>query len=758
MLKKNVDENSCNDASAVPNSSILEIAKFISTHRGSEALNEIAAFAALHFDVQYVHIALLQSDRHSVEVVAGYLEGKAVEPGYTYDLFGTPCQNVIEHDHRCYAQHVQQLFPEDEDLMQLHAEGYIGEPINAGDGSVIGLIVLVSQKPLQSSSLIAASMRILASYVSNIMIANEVRRERERYKHLMRYAFDGIILHDMNHNIIDYNYKAKVMLGYSDDEMLRLNVVDFDVNYSEQKIASLVEAVKQEAITFQTRHRRKDGTLYDAAVTAVLTALDGDDYFYTTIRDVSEQNHMQQRLQESQLLLKTVINEMPDVLAVKDENANFVLVNETLANLYETTPEMMPGKDDGYFGVPDEMNNFFRQNVLGIMDKGEPEIVFEDSRDAKTGEIRHFRSIKKPFKTTEGKQRILILAQDITELIETQNSLEKSLEQLQSMLQTTRDAYWLLDATGKILDVNEAMCDMMGYSHQELLQMSVTQIEANENSSQAQRHMEKIIQDGSDRFESIHRRKDSTLIDVDASVTYISSQRLFIAFIRDISEQKQFERDLSQQRGFLKTLVQTIPDLVWLKDPDGLYLACNPRFESFFGAKEEEIIGKSDYDFVDKELADFFRMHDKNVMTNKMPSVNEETISFASDGHKELLQTSKTPMYDGNGNLIGVLGVGHDISALRAYEETIRQSEESFRSLFDSLQEAVYVQDEQGVFLAVNKGAQRMYGYPVEWFVGKTPLDISAPGMNDLEALMPAHQSAMAGEPQSFEFWALRSD
>jgi diguanylate cyclase (GGDEF)-like protein/PAS domain S-box-containing protein len=112
----------------------------------------------------------------------------------------------------------------------------------------------------------------------------------------------------------------------------------------------------------------------------------------------------------------------------------------------------------------------------------------------------------------------------------------------------------------------------------------------------------------------------------------------------------------------LKTILNTIPDLVWLKDVNGVYLACNPRFESFVGKKEHEIIGMTDYDFFDNELADFFRQHDLSAIQKGGINANEEVITFASDSHQETLETTKTPVYDHSGNLIGVLGIGHDIT------------------------------------------------------------------------------------------------
>lgn len=136
-----------------------------------------------------------------------------------------------------------------------------------------------------------------------------------------------------------------------------------------------------------------------------------------------------------------------------------------------------------------------------------------------------------------------------------------------------------------------------------------------------------------------------------------------------LRRQKQVEIDLQKARekavtreAFLKTLVRTIPDLVWLKNPQGVYLSCNLRFECFFGAKEADIVGKTDYDFVDKEIADSFRENDRSAIDKGEASVDEEDIIFAEDGHREHLETIRTPMYNNDGELIGVLGIGRDIT------------------------------------------------------------------------------------------------
>lgn len=138
---------------------------------------------------------------------------------------------------------------------------------------------------------------------------------------------------------------------------------------------------------------------------------------------------------------------------------------------------------------------------------------------------------------------------------------------------------------------------------------------------------------------------------------------------------QQSGRALQDSETHLHTLVNTLPDLIWLKDPNGIYLTCNLRFERFFGVKEAELIGKSDYDFVDKELADLFRQYDKAAIAAGGPRMNEEEVTFADDGHTELLETVKTPMFSADGTLIGVLGIGRDITERSQSEEALRRSQ-----------------------------------------------------------------------------------
>lgn len=150
--------------------------------------------------------------------------------------------------------------------------------------------------------------------------------------------------------------------------------------------------------------------------------------------------------------------------------------------------------------------------------------------------------------------------------------------------------------------------------------------------------------------------------------------------VMDVSERVRAQLLLEQNRTQLRALLDTLPDLVWMKDPDGVYLACNRRFEDFFGAAEADIVGKRDHDFVPHELAEFFRKHDLAAMEAGRATSNEETVTFASDGHEERLETIKAPVHDARGELVGVLGIARDITARRAIEDALRANTERLQA------------------------------------------------------------------------------
>lgn len=136
-----------------------------------------------------------------------------------------------------------------------------------------------------------------------------------------------------------------------------------------------------------------------------------------------------------------------------------------------------------------------------------------------------------------------------------------------------------------------------------------------------------------------------------------------------------------QSDAWFRNLIANIPDLVWLKNLDGVYLACNATFEKFFGLQAADVIGKTDHDVFSKELAEFFRAYDCKALEADGPSRNEEWLMSAHGNYQGLFETIKTPMRDAYGRIFGVLGIARDITERKAQELEVQRWMERFEIL-----------------------------------------------------------------------------
>ncbi|MGO8755204.1 MAG: EAL domain-containing protein [Gallionellaceae bacterium] len=182
-----------------------------------------------------------------------------------------------------------------------------------------------------------------------------------------------------------------------------------------------------------------------------------------------------------------------------------------------------------------------------------------------------------------------------------------------------------------------------------------------------------------------------------------------------------YERHKSSYETRLRTLFRTMQDLIWLKNPEGVYLACNPMFERFFGAKEEEIVGKTDFDFMGKERAELFRELGSVGIDKGSPSVMEEWVTFADDGHRALLEIVRTPMCDESGELIGVLSIARDITGRKLIENELQLSEEKFSRVFHDSPDPMLISEmNTGVVREINRSFSIIFGYSSEEIIGHT--------------------------------------
>jgi len=187
-----------------------------------------------------------------------------------------------------------------------------------------------------------------------------------------------------------------------------------------------------------------------------------------------------------------------------------------------------------------------------------------------------------PMKNSQGViTHFIAVKQDITERKQAEWTLRESEERNRTILQTAMDGFWLVDTQGQLKNVNEAYCRMSGYSSSELLSMRIPDLEVAETRDQTATHIQKVMAQGDDRFESRHRRKDGSVYDVEVSVVYHSSNGMFVVFLHDITKRKLTEEALRDAEAFNVSIRDSLSEHLAVLDAQGVIIAVNRSWMQF---------------------------------------------------------------------------------------------------------------------------------------------------------------------------------
>ncbi len=229
---------------------------------------------------------------------------------------------------------------------------------------------------------------------------------------------------------------------------------------------------------------------------------------------------------------------------------------------------------------------------------------------------------------------------------------------------------------GRFLRLNQKYCDIVGYAHDELIKRTFQSITYPEDMEIDQKALHQLLDGTIDNaaFEKRYIRKDGTIIWVYLTVSSVQEKnrrlKYFIAVIEDITERKHTEEAIRKSKEMLRLVMDNIPQAVFWKDTDSIYLGCNAVFARFAGVgTPENIVGKTDYDLAwTREEAESFRKDDRRVMDSNTPIYHIIERQLQADGKHAWLDTNKIPMQDIKGNVVGILGTYEDITVRKNYE------------------------------------------------------------------------------------------
>ena len=266
-------------------------------------------------------------------------------------------------------------------------------------------------------------------------------------------------------------------------------------NYS--YISTLLKrSLKGETLTINGTYELPDGNIRYEEMTLkpVITEHETIIGCIAIIKDTSQQKEevleIESSLRAQDELFKIVNNENPDIILMRDYDGKFLFVNDALAKLYNTTPSKMIGKTDESFNPNKQQRDFYLKNIREIMDKFETLEVYESSTDVTTGEIRHYRSIKKPIKNKNGNLSILVIAHDITDI----RNNEHQLQQFAAVTQNSSEGVMIVDKDNKIVAINASFTTITGYSENEVIGQNASMLSSGKHDTTFYTNMWKSIE------------------------------------------------------------------------------------------------------------------------------------------------------------------------------------------------------------------------------------------------------------------------
>lgn len=292
------------------------------------------------------------------------------------------------------------------------------------------------------------------------------------------------------------------------------------------------------------------------------------------------------------------------------------------------------------------------------------------------------------------------LNRTIEERRQVEISLNEQILRNELIIQTTHDGFFLIDMEGNIKDVNPAYCEMVGYTQHELLSMSLADVEVVESPEAIKQHITQIIQTGSDRFETRHRRKDGRIVDLEVSVTLgeVNNERFFFSFFRDITEQKRAQAELRKSEQLWRTVVKNVPDIIVMLDRQGVIQFINRVLPGF---SSDKVIGTSVFEYQPEHIHE--QVHEKiNHVFEVGETVSYETLGQGAAGEVKEYMTRIAPIFT-HDKVTSALMLSVDVTELRQIEQALRASEERLLSITKHSPDYIMMLDREGIIRFINR-------------------------------------------------------
>jgi PAS domain S-box-containing protein len=428
----------------------------------------------------------------------------------------------------------------------------------------------------------------------------------------------------------------------------------------------------------------------------------------------SESKQMEQALRESEEYLSSIFRSAPIGIGL--------VVNRELKKV-NTRLCMISGYEEGeligqssriLYPSIDDFEFVGREKYAQIRDHGTGTVETQWQR--KDGGIIDILLSSTPVDMRDYSKGVTFTALDITERKNTE-------ERHRTIIQTALDGFWLTDINGKLLEVNESYCRMSGYRQDELLSMSIVDLEVNVIQKDVYAHIQEIIEKGTDRFETKHYRKDGTVFDVEI-ITQFRKQEggRCVCFLRDITDRKQADKAQKESEEYFRQINDHMAVGLAKVSLDFCIEHVNEAYSQMLGYSKEELIGKNIRDITQQEDLDENQELHAQVAAGKIDHYRMEKKFVHKTGSVIHGILDSCLVRNSGGMPDYLVGSVINISELKQAELELRESEERNRLLSDLTMEGIVIH-RNGVAIDLNSSMTKMLDFDRDELLNKNLME-----------------------------------
>jgi PAS domain S-box-containing protein len=611
-----------------------------------------------------------------------------------------------------------------------------------------------------------------------------LRASEERYRTLAENMTDTVWLRDMDLHLTYISPSVTRQRGFTLEELQNMPLDRQLTAESAARMEELItECLREEDLnsenciiskTVELEFYKSDGTTFwsDQTIRLIRDDQGNPVSIMGTGREITDRKKAEDALRASEARYRLISKNTADVIWTLDvEQQKFTYVSPSVERLRGYSAEEVMGQSveealtrDSYQDVLPQF--CLRLEALRSGDESARTGINEVDQPCKDGSVRHTEIVSTILSDDGGRAvEILGVSRDITDRRRAEKALRESEEKFSRAFQHAPVMISIASMKDwRYIDINEEFAQATGFTREEVIGKTAIELGMHSPSDHTLLLDPLKTRDRIIGIETTLRTKGGARLDClyNGEVIALNGEEHLLLIVLDITARKRSERLLALQEAFTRTLIDSVGDGILACDADGELVLVNRTAREWHGVNAT--------DGVSEDWPHLYSLCDPDAITPTSPErhpmklvhdgahIRDAEYAIISTGNPtRFVVVNGHPIFDDREMKLGDVIVMHDITERKLADAALRESEKSYRGLFESVQDAIYLLTPEGTFVDVNEGAVKMYGYPKEAFVGRTPEFLSPPGMNDLEdTLRRIREVCETGEAQVLEWWGMR--